>query len=254
MKYSVLLFLLSILILPSCAEENIQSAMATVDQAFIPTWISLKQNHSIEAQKYMTVLENEWAILKETDLAGWENEYYAPAIWEIDVLFQNALNALDKGNTWESYIALDRIRYKLVQFRQNHYIEYYLDYVWEFQMEHVDFNEIANDDVLCWLSWDNVERRSKELSRLWRRVEREKPDELIFQLSEQDVVRFEANRKAISLELENLQEIVACAERSQLAISSTKIGLHLNEVIQCFGDFELTGAGSFAIKTNSFQQ
>ena len=223
----------------SCAEGDIRYAMADIDRAYIPGWMSLKKDKTQEAVGYLYTLENEWFILKETELTDWENAYWAPMVREVDLMLHQALTAAEKGNNWESMVAMDRIRLKLIHFRKKHYIDYYLDRIWDFHTAYTEFNEIANDDVLCWLSWEDMTDRSKKLRQLWKAVKFYDPEPEIFYLDTNKLKMYNASREAINNELLVLEDMIACADRENLALSSIKIGLHLDEMIKAFGDFDI---------------
>lgn len=235
LRYHIYLLLALVFSLTACADGDIRYAMADIDKAYIPAWIHLKQGNTEMALPYMQALEEEWFIMKELELEDWETAYWSPAVREIDKLFGQALDAATVNKGWEAFVALDRIRYKLVRFRKMHYIDYYLDNVWEFQAAHAEFNEIANDDVLCWLTWEKMEEKTRDLIVLWKQVKYRDPDPEIFYLEEANLLQFNSNRDAISSELINLENLVACADRENMALSSTKIGLNLDELIKAFG-------------------
>jgi hypothetical protein len=239
LRYHIYLLVALVLSLTACADGDIRYSMADIDKVYIPAWIHLKQGNTTKALPHMQALEEEWFIMKEVELEDWETAYWSPAVREIDKLFGQALKAAEADNGWEAFVALDRIRYKLVRFRKMHYIDYYLDNIWDFQAAHTEFHEIANDDVLCWLTWEKMEEKTKDLNALWKKVKYNDPDPEIFYLDETALLRFHANRDAISNELINLENLVACADRENMALSSARIGLNLDELIKAFGYMEV---------------
>lgn len=226
------------LVLPACTELDLQQAMAEMDEVYIPVWLSLKDGDSENAQFYLNRLNTEWEIVQSSlndDLPNFTDEV---VINKTDRLLTEASWALKEGNPQEAYVAISRIRYKLIQLRAQHHVDYYLDKVWAFQIAQADFHEVADDDVLCWLGWNKVEEMEKELRYLWRPIKKEGLPPA-FYLTENKITNFNKHHEAIDNKMELLHTAVKCADREHMALISAEVGHHLDSLIRVFGNFEV---------------
>ena len=233
-KYFISTIFIFLLSWNACTNGDIRLTMAEIDGVFIKAWQSLKNGETKEALVDLYGLEYEWKILKETEFELYEEAENPPAIQKIDRLLQTAKEAAKGGNSAEAFVALDRIRLKLIQFRKLHHIDYYLDNIWLFHNNYVVFNEVANDDVLCWLTWEEVAKEANILNQLWKPILRNNPPQEVFQLSKNADLNFQRSRKALNEELKHLTILIECADRENMALSSQKIGRHLEGIIEVF--------------------
>ena len=234
------IFLLS---LNACVNSNIQTTMAEIDSVYLRAWQNLKAGNTKEALVDLHGLEYEWKLLKETELELYEDSYQPLAVKKIDQFLFTAIEASKKDKSTEAFVALDRIRIKLTQFRKSHHIAYYLDDIWLFYNSYVAFNEVANDDVLCWLTWEEVAKETFILNQLWKPIYRNNPPQEIFHLDDDAKLTFRLQRAALNKELNNLNKLVECADRENMALSSQKIGSHLEKMI---GVFAFEGAADIS--------
>ena len=228
---------LAILLL-ACEEIDVRQPLAKVDAVYISLWLSLQQADLKAAQLHMDRLEEEWELLQamlvdEEDLFYWEKD-----INRIDGLLQEANWAIKAENSIHAYVAVDRIRYKLIRLREEYEVDYYLDKIWAFQIAYADFQEVADDDVLCWLGWDSIAEMEEELRLLWQPIDETITPPAYFELDLDQISAFNAWQTKIRATLINLKEAVQCANREEMAVVSTELGLQLNNLIKQFGTLE----------------
>ena len=224
--------------LVACESLEVQKPMVKVDTMYIPVWISLQEGDLENATFFMERLKTEWELLQillvdEHDFGQWERE-----IDRVDKLLTEASWAIKEENSIHAFVAIDRIRYKLIRLRSQYEIDYFLDDIWAFQIAYADFQEVADDDVLCWLGWDNVAKMEKELSLLWKPVYKTNklPEYLEFTVA--DEVQFIIRQRTIDAKLVALRAALDCADREQMALVGTSLGQEINEMIKLFGNFD----------------
>ena len=84
------------------------------------------------------------------------------------------------------------------------------------------------------MTWEEVAKETFILNQLWKPIIKKDPPQEIFPLDENTALTFQLQRAALDKELDHLNKLVDCADRENMALSSQKIGSHLEKMIGAF--------------------
>lgn len=175
----------------SCLQEDIEENMVHFDRAFIPVWYYVEVGNFSKADLALERLVNEWNYFKKKSyLAGTTKKKWEASINQIDSWILDACFAINIKDQTLALNQLDHARYELMEWRWRKGMDYYLDYVWNFETALQIVRDIIPDQYQQ-LSWQEENQKNyQELYQTWNNLKSQSPDPFLFDFSAEDQLRF----------------------------------------------------------------
>ena len=242
----MLCFLMS---LPSCKYQTLEEGMVVFDEAFIPTWFYVLQNDLERAYPAFLFLEKrsdqfykEYQEFKIND--DWDEHFRQIKDW-----LKDAKYSLKNKNQHDALMALDHVRYELMELRLQHGSQYYLDRIWGFEILLEEVIEIAQDPLLCLVEYQYFEDLVTVMNDQWVGCLVLREELEIFDFSAQEEKLYARSIRNITDILVEFNEAVACGDGEVFSEKAGEIWPAYLHLISVFGDFESSNtnmAGNYA--------
>ncbi len=237
-RMTFVLVLLFTLFLHSCKNKNLDEGMVKFDEAFIPTWFYVLQNDLEGAYPAFLFLEKrgnqfykEYQEFKVND--DWDEHFRQIKDW-----LKDAKNAIVQRDQHDALMALDHVRYELMELRLQHGSRYYLDQVWGYEILLEEVVEIATDPMLCLVEYEYFKNMVKDLNEQWMACIVLREELAIFDLTlEEERLYGQSIRKITDIMVE-FNEAVVCGEGEVFAAKASDLWPAYLGLISVFGDFE----------------
>lgn len=225
----------------SCEEEDVNvmlQDMAKLDSAFIPVLFYVRNGEMQNAKKSVFYLNHNWQIfenkyknvLPEND--DWQENFRMTSAWLSD-----AYTSIDANAALDAYIYLDHVRYQMIELREQHQLDYFLDGVWEFEARLDVVEEVAVDQMLCLLDFCEFEKLVADMNEAWDEIKIEKKDLALLEMDEDKLKFLRFHKGKLKDAIHDFNFAVEEAEGESLAIAATFLKVAYLEYLSSFGDF-----------------
>lgn len=170
MKYIFQVVAFSFLLLACANDTDITHEMSAFDEAFVPVWYFTHTENIQQAENHALYLEQKWYDLKN----NYEDVIGAEVVWEdtykcVDELITNALQNIEYHDLNAAEYDLEGVLFELMELRTRYGIDYYLDYLWEFQMTYDLVQELTHQEYY-YREWYEFDCLLDELNYNWNEV------------------------------------------------------------------------------------
>ena len=228
-----------------CENTEIRKAMVHFDRAFIPLMIYTYEGDIHQAKRAVFYLEFQWQKLNKQYQSYLPQE--AEALRRVNAWLGDAYYAIDANNTQIAANQLEHVKYEFREMRRQYGVDYYLDGLYDFQDAIGLLTEVAEDELMCLMEWDEYEHLVYQSIKDWQLI-RERPlDAALFEFDKKQLRELENKQDAMQMVLDHYAETFSCANRSQLAIASQSLQPAFFEVLKLFGSSEASQT-YFALK------
>lgn len=243
-----LLVLFIILSAKSCILIDVKKGMVHFDQAFIPVYYHTWKGELAEARNAAFNLEYQWqhfqnrykSILPEDEI--WQESFRRTQSWLDDA------NAALETNMQEFAIAqLDHARYEMMELRRQKGIYYYLDDLYNFQMDLSEVYETGSDDMLCLMEWSEFELLVNNLNENWCNILEKPFDNELFEFTKFETSRMEMMERMIAFQLEDALVALDCGNHFEVAKKVEIVENTFMKMLTDFGKFPNEDAIAFDI-------
>ena len=208
------------------------------DKAFIPTWYYVGLQNVDEAKSSVFYLSFEWQQLENRygkHLPG--DEDWQETFRRVNDWLDEAFRAID-GNCFElAYNQLDHVRYEMMDLRRRHQIDYYLDYLFDFEDTMNEVLEVANDDMLCLMEWNEFESLVHRMNAQWQRALRQEIDGELFKLDPLKLRHLQSNQQLVTSELQAFDEAMKTGDQCEVILAGESLRPAYMQVLTKFGNF-----------------
>ncbi len=219
---------------------HIKKDMAGFDRAFIPVFYNTTLGDFKAAQNAMYVLRGKWQHYQSDfhPKAG-ESEDWKETIRMIGAWLEETECALEEGDAYRALIQLDHARYELVDLRLRANIDdYYLDYLWDFEMSMYAVIDVANDQMIDLLEFNEFEVLVKEVQMAWKDLDERDLNKRLFDLHRGKLPEWNFRKERLGHTVKLLLEAVETADRCLFADAALDIEPAYLDYMAMFGNFE----------------
>ncbi len=232
--------LLILLLTPSvfsCQDIDYRKGMVHFDQAFLPVMLYVYEGNLVQAKKAVFNLNFQWRRLQNQHQGAIHSDTeWAERFRRIDGWLDDAYYAIDGNRPLTAINQLEHVKYELIALRRKYNIDYYLDYLYDFQSAADMLAETANDEMLCLLEWEEFTALGQHTEKQWRRVLIQPFDAELYEFDDEQVQLLRQRQAEVTRRLAHLSKVMECADREQIARASIALEPALMNVIRLFGD------------------
>lgn len=230
-------YLALVVLMYSCNKPAVEKDMVHFDEAYVPVVYYVYNNDLNKAFSAMFLLDARWQ--------QFNNKYQILFHGDADELdrlrFVNdwlcdATDAIYRNDRHTALIQLDHIKYEMMEIRRSFKMEYFLDYLWDFEGALGMLNDACCEDSTLVCSADEVAFLVDETQFLWEIVEDAENMPFSKILDSENLALYEKHKKEVN---ENMQLIVAERYGSYKNLEATidKTYDAYMKLLTLFGDF-----------------
>lgn len=212
--------------------------MAAFDKAFIPVLVHLYKNDMVKAERSIFYLDFKWNYFK----TKYENhvEIKDLDLVQIEHSLAKAYKAINAYNRQEAIYRMNDVQAELSDWRAFHGVDYYPDYLFDFQL-HLDYVlEVTQDDYICKMEWQDYENLVLSTRDYGLCVVEKTPDPAVFVMTKNEVFTIEFNRLLMTRQLNDLEDLLENADRLELLGAALKLQHTYLAIYGGFGDFNIS--------------
>jgi len=212
--------------------------MVHFDEAYVPVLFYVYKSDMDNATNSVYLLDARWQqfqskhqFLFKNDPDGLERLRY------INDWLGDASDAILRDDRHTAMIQLDHIKYEMMEIRRSYKIEYFLDYLWDFEGALSMLAEISCEDISLVCSADELAFLINETQYLWDIVLEAKNTPISSVFDNEKLARFEKYKKEIT---ENMKIVEAekYSSYKDLGIAVDNTIESFMNLLTVFGDFE----------------
>lgn len=231
-------FMALVTLMFSCNKPGIKKDMVQFDEAYVPVLIYVDNGELENASNAMFLLDARWEqfqnkyqFLFKKDLDGLERLKY------IDGWLGDSKDAVLRDDQYTAMIQLDHIKYEMMEIRRINKVDYFLDYLWDFEGALSMLSEASCEDNTLICSADELAFLIDEAQFLWEVVLEADNAPLSILYDKKDAALFEQYKKEISKNMLFVEaEKYGSYKNIETAVDTT-IKSFMN-LLTLFGDFE----------------
>lgn len=233
-----LLFALPVLFGGGCREGELLGDMAALDRAYIPAFVlTAEADESGEAVMAVKDFKLRWFTFKaKYSGRGWDAE-----LGRVENIIMDADRRVNGGELKAAHDALKGIRGVMLELRRSEGIEYFLDYLAEFQgpMEAIllAVKDKSPDDV-GETELEVVRANLFGAAALWEKAETARFDREVYGMSQSQADRLAACMARERNALRELERALSSGDRRAVTKAALGIESDFLEVYRLFGRFE----------------
>lgn len=233
--------LLSIFIaisLHSCVPVSVEKSMVRFDQAFIPVYFYVWKGDMVSAKEAVFNMISKWQHLNHKaksllpEDVDWQEGFRRTDVW-----LDDALTYIDANHQEYALAELDHARYELMEIRGFKGIPYYLDDLYNFQINVEEVYDVASDDMLCLLEWGEFEIMVKNIDKEWQNIQAKPIDETLFELNKYQIKKMEMLHKMIAHQMEDVMQTLDCGNHLDVAVRVKTVEVTFMKMLCTFGVF-----------------
>ncbi|MDX1940460.1 MAG: hypothetical protein SFU99_07905 [Saprospiraceae bacterium] len=222
----------------NCQSADVRKSMVHFDQAFLPVMMHVYQGNMYQAKKSVFYLDFKWQKLRNQYEFARVESAWRNAFVQIDEYLGNAYMAIDGNNAKLALAQLQQVKDEFVALRERYRIEYYLDYLYDFQATASTLTETSADEMLCLMEWEDLEQMSLETNQAWQDVRFQPVDVEFYELDIEKMTLLKAKMQVMTTLIKNLNKAIESANRAEVAKACAKIQPALVEVLWVFGNID----------------
>jgi hypothetical protein len=222
----------------SCNQPGIKKDMVHFDEADVPVLHYVYHSEMEKASNSMYILDARWQQFQGKHQFLFSKDFDAmERLRYINDWLGDTNDAILRDDRHTALMQLDHIKYEMMEIRRSYKIDYFLDYLWNFEGALSMLSEASceNNTLVC--SDDEMAFLIDETRLLWEMVlqAEKKPGSRAF--NRIDVAQFEQYKKEVS---ENMKLVAAekygSYENIEAAVDKTFVSFM--NLLTLFGDFE----------------
>jgi len=132
--FQYLVYFALIIVMISCNKPGVEKDMARFDQAYVPTLYFVYKNDLEKAAGSMFLLDSRWQDFQQKYSLVFRNDAdEMQRLRYIDGWLCDANDAVLRNDRHNALIQLDHVKYEMMEIRRSLKVEYFLDYLWDFE-------------------------------------------------------------------------------------------------------------------------
>lgn len=226
-----------------CANINCQSVdarkgMVHFDQAFLPVMMHVYKGDMYQAKKAVFYLDFQWQKLRNQYEFARKESQWRDAFQNIGERLGDAYAAIDGNNAKIAFAQLEQVKDEFITLRERFGIDYYLDYLYDFQAATNTLMETSEDEMICLLQWEDLEQMALETNQAWQDVRFQPIDVELYELDIEKASLLKAKMQVMTTVINNLNKAIDSANRAEVAKACKKIEPAFVEILWVFGNFD----------------
>ena len=165
-QFSILLAI--IVTMGSCNKPGVERDMVYFDEAYVPVLYYVYKNDMDKATNSMYLLNARWQQFQDKyqHVFG-EDEDGLERLRYVDDWLGDASHAIFQNDRHTAMMQLDHVKYEMMEIRRSYKIEYFLDYLWDFEGALSMLAEASCEDISLVCSRDELTFLIDETQYLW---------------------------------------------------------------------------------------
>ncbi len=236
-----------------CQPVEVRKGMAQFDQAFLPVLLYAYAGDMHQAKRAIFYLEFRWQRLQD------QSSYYTnkdkdwrETFERINQWLGDAYYAIDANCQDIALAELEHVRYELLTLRERQHLDYYLDYLYNFQYSTDVLRETAGDEMLCLLEWGDLEQQAATMNTYWQQVLAQTVDADMFELDAQKLGLLQQRLRDMSHIMAQINTALDAADRRLVEAACEKIEPTFLDILRVFGNFN--ASATYFAKNNAATQ
>ncbi len=219
----------------SCNKPGIKKDMVHFDEAYIPVLYYVYNSELDKASNSMFLLDARWQEFENKYQYQFSNDFdELERLRYINDWLGDAKNAILRDDQYSALIQLDHIKYEMMEIRRSYHMEYFLDYLWDFEGALSMLSEASCEDNTLVCSTDELVFLVDETKYLWEIVRDAK--HLPFS-DKTDLALFEQYKKDVSENMK-LVEAEKYSSYKNLEVAVDETFVSFMNLLTLFGDFD----------------
>ncbi len=227
----ILLFLAS----NSCTYYQVAEKMVDFDKKFIPINYWIYKGNIPKAQKASIAISLEWEKLSQ-----YLSEEDSPELASIRYVGARLLEIntyLDAQNQEKAEKECEYLVLEMMSLRQELGMDYYLDYLYDFQLVLDFIIDTTGDEMFDLVEWEEFEDLVDDLQGYWQ-IYKELPlDENLYQWDSDKLKTYVAKQLEVGEILEDLDRVLCTADREKIYCMALNVKREYMELYAEFGNF-----------------
>jgi hypothetical protein len=222
----------------SCDQPGIKKDMVQFDKAYVPVFYYVYKNELGKASQSMFLLDARWQQFQNKyqnqfgeDLDGMERLRY------IDGWLSDANDAILRDDQYAALVQLDHIKYEMMEIRRSFKIEYFLDYLWDFEGALSMLSESSCEDNNLVCSADELAFLINETQFLWEMALSAESSPFSKVFNKKEITLFKKYKKEVSENMK-LVEAQKYGSHKKLETAVDKTFDSFLNLLTLFGDFD----------------
>ncbi len=221
-----------------CQPAGIQKSMVQFDQAFLPVYRYAHEGKMSEAKEAIFYLEFRWQQLRNQHEFARQDTDWRSAFSKTDKALGSAYYAIDANNAPRALEQLEAAKESLIALRERYRIDYYLDYLFDFQHTARLVTGTSADQMLCRMGWGEIEDMAQTATDAWRDVQHQPVDAALYELNPEKLMQLKENMQHVAQALDDMNQALEGADRAELAAACQKLEPAFLQVLWAFGSFD----------------
>lgn len=221
-----------------CQPAGIQKSMVHFDQAFLPVYKYAYEGNMNEAKQAIFFLEFQWQQLRNQHEFARQDANWRNAFSKTDKALGDAYYAIDDNNSRLAFEKLEVAKNAMMALREQYRIDYYLDYLFDFQEAAQLVTETSTDQMLCLMGWGELEDMAQAATNAWRDAQHEPVDVALYELDSEKLMLLKDKMQVVALALDDMNAAMESANRAKVATACKKLEPAYLEVLWMFGNFD----------------
>ena len=230
-------YLALVVLMFSCNKPGIEKDMVHFDKAYVPVLYYVYDGDVEKASNSMFLLDARWQ--------QFQNKYKLVFKDDVDDLERlryvgdwlgDANDAILRDDHYAALIQLDHIRYEMMEIRRSYKIEYFLDYMWDFEgaLSMLAEASCEDNDLIC--SADELAFLIEETKYLWEIVDEAR--NMPFSVFEkEELAEYQRIKNEVSKNMK-LVEAEKYSSYKNLQPAIDKTSKSFMKLLTLFGDFD----------------
>lgn len=212
--------------------------MVHFDEAYVPVFYHVYKNDLDKASSSMFLLDARWQkfqdkyqLLFKDDIDGLERLRY------IDDWLCDTKDAIFRNDQFTAMVQLDHMKYEMMEIRRSYKMEYFLDYLWDFEGALSMLSEVSCEDNTLVCSPDELAFLIEEAIYLWQIVDEAENMPFSKVFGGHEMARFEQFKNEVTKNLK-LVEAEKYSSQKNLAATVDRTFESFMNLLTLFGDFD----------------
>ena len=221
----------------SCNKPGVERDMVHFDEAYVPVLYYVYKNDMDKATNSMYLLnarwqqfQNKYHYIFKDDADGMERLRY------VDDWLGDASHAIFQNDRHTALMQLDHVKYEMMEIRRSYKVEYFLDYLWDFEGALSMLGEASCNDISLVCSADELAFLIDETQYLWEIVVEARNVPFTKIIDKETLMRFELYKKEVTKNMRRVEaEKYGSIENIASSVDDTYDSFM--NLLTLFGDF-----------------
>ncbi len=229
-------FLILFLLFTSCSTLEVPKDILTLERKFIAVWLPSQSCQLEKARGEYDSLIAHWKIFREKYSSIIKNENTKKEVRRSEQWLEEAGVCLKQGDELCVRVKLDQFKFQMQEIRKYWEVDYYIDYLWDFEEDLNRFVEISADPKLDLLEWNEFMPYLKAVNLSFTRLYEKEMDLEFLDYDPDKIDKWYSLKLELDLKLSCLNGLTEGAQIDEIANCAKGIQKTTHEAIALFGN------------------